>query len=172
MCLAVVDSAQINSNLRRLDTEYNRTIEEDPELPLFYSKLAVIEFGGWLEESFDEILLNYIDSHIVNSNCHSIIAKLIRRNYGFKFEDNIYKIFSIVIGANNWENIIDVLQQGANFSNLESILNQYSESRNKMAHTYSKNMMTPHYKAPSQVISDFNKILPAIQEIEEEVQRL
>lgn len=44
--LLVVNYTDIEAKLLRLDTEYNNSIL-DPDLPIFFSKLAVIEFSGW-----------------------------------------------------------------------------------------------------------------------------
>lgn len=62
----MVNYTDIEAKLQRLDTEYNNRIL-DPDLPIFFSKLAVIEFSGWMEDSVDSILYDYIDNHIVDS---------------------------------------------------------------------------------------------------------
>ena len=51
----MVNYTDIEAKLQRLDTEYNNSIL-DSDLPIFYSKLAVIEFSGWMEDSVDSIV--------------------------------------------------------------------------------------------------------------------
>ena len=70
----MVNYTDIEAKLQRLDTEYNNRIL-DPDLPIFFSKLAVIEFSGWMEDSVDSILYDYIDNHIVDSTVKENIKK-------------------------------------------------------------------------------------------------
>lgn len=165
----MIDKTEILQTLQRLDTEFNDYIS-DPEMPIFFSKLAVMEFCGWIEMSFDSILKDYIQSHIVDDRCKKIIEGFIRKNSGFAYETNTFQIFSIVLGANNWENILDVIpaKEKVDFKNT---LQEYSEIRNVAAHTNTAGT-TSTYKAPSEVIKAFQLFLPAIQKIETEVRKL
>lgn len=166
----MVNKKDIEKNLKRLNEEYDRSFNSlDSDMPNFFSKLAVMELSGWIEESFDEILYNYIDSHM-DDNYKKIIKGFIKNNYGFKFETNTFKIFSIVLGACNWGKIILKLPKGY-LDNFKSILDKYSKLRNSMAHTYSRGM-TPYYIAPSQVLFDFNTIWKPICKIAQKVQKL
>lgn len=164
----MVNQADILRNLQRLDLEYNNSIS-DNQMTLFFSKLAVMELCGWIEESLDTILKDYIDAHIVDSQCKKIINQFIKQNHGFDFETNTYKTFSIVLGANNWENVLDTLNC-VERSNFENLLHQYSVLRNKTAHTQIG--VTINYMAPSQVIVDYNNLLSPILKIESEVRNL
>lgn len=91
----MIDKTDILQTIKRLDQEYNNHIE-DPDLPIFYSKLAVLEFSGWIEQSFDTIMYEYLDLHIVNEDSKNIFKSFIKGNYGFRYETNTYKTFSIV----------------------------------------------------------------------------
>lgn len=164
----MVNSVDIRNNLQRLDQEYNNSIS-DNQMTLFFSKLAVMEFCGWIEESIDSILNDYIDTHIVDDRCKKIIRGFIKQNHGFDYESNTYKIFAIVLGADNWENILDTLSP-ADRINFENLLKQYSKLRNKVAHTYTG--VTTNYNAPSQVFVDYNNLLSPILNIESEVHKL
>ena len=165
----MIDKTDILQTIKRLDQEYNNHIE-DPDLPIFYSKLAVLEFSGWIEQSFDTIMYEYLDLHIVNEDSKNIFKSFIKGNYGFRYETNIYKTFSIVLGANNWENILDSIPF-SDIQNFKDILHQYCRIRNSAAHTSIKGS-TATYIAPSQVIVDFNRFLPAISIIEDKTQKL
>lgn len=165
----MIDKTKILQTLQRLDTEYNNYIS-DPEMPIFFSKLAIMEFCGWIEMSYDSILQEYVDSHIVDQDCRNIIHGFIRKNHGFAYESNIFQTFAIVLGANTWENILDVMsdKEKVDFKNT---LEEYSKNRNTAAHTNIAGT-TNTYKAPSEVIKTFQLFLPAIQKIETEVHRL
>lgn len=87
--LLVVNYTDIEAKLQRLDTEYNNSIL-DPDLPIFYSKLAVIEFSGWIEDSVDSIVYDYIDNHIVDPIVKQNIKKNIQGNFGFNYYSNLF----------------------------------------------------------------------------------
>lgn len=115
----MVNYTDIEAKLQRLDTEYNNSIL-DPDLPIFYSKLAVIEFSGWIEDSVDSIVYDYIDNHIVDPIVKQNIKKNIKGNYGFNYYSNLFKVFTSVLGVDTWENIEDKLKP----QNLVDLVNQ------------------------------------------------
>lgn len=166
--LAVVDYISIENTLLRLDTEYNASIA-DPDMPIFFSKLAVIELSGWLEDSVDDILYEYIGQHLLDSDVIDPVKDIIQKNYGFKYSSNILKICLSVLGANNWENIVDKLKP-VEYQNLKTITGSLTNSRNKAAHTSS--VVTRTFNAPSSTLADFRKLKPSIQIIEREVKMM
>ena len=166
--LVVIDYISIENILLRLDTEYNASIT-DPDMPVFFSKLAVIELSGWLEDSIDEILYEYIGQHLLDSDVINPVKDIIQKNFGFKYGSNILKICLSVLGANNWENIVDKLKP-VEYSNLKAITGSLTDSRNKAAHT--STVATRTFNAPSLTLADFRKLKPAIQMIENEVRMI
>lgn len=168
----MVDYTTIRNTLVRIEAEYSSYMSTaDPYMPQLLSKLAVLEFCGWIEESIDEILYNYLDNHIVDDNGRNIIKKFINNIHGFSFTDHMFRGFSLVIGANNLENILDELTP-VDRGNLESILAAYHKERNEAAHKNTIIGVTRNFKSPSQVLTDFNKIESAIHTIERKVCRL
>lgn len=161
----MVDYISIENTLQRLEKEYNACIT-DSDMPVFFSKLAVIELSGWLEDSIDVILNDYLDSHIVYSDVIDPVKEIIKKNYGFKYEKNILKICLSVLGANNWENIVDKLMP-VEYENLKTITSSLTSSRNNAAHT--SIVTTRTFNAPSLTLADFMKLKPAIITIEKEV---
>ena len=89
----MVNYVDIENTLIHLDTSYLSSMS-DPLLPILLSKTALIEFSGWIEQSMDQILYEYLDSHICETRIVQYIKGLINKNYGFKYEDNILKILS------------------------------------------------------------------------------
>ncbi|WP_071145648.1 hypothetical protein [Bacteroides ihuae] len=166
----MIDYTNIESTLRKLDFEYSEQIS-DPQMPILFSKLAVIEFCGWIEESFDDVLYQYIDNHINGTNYQRLIRTSINKNHGFDYENQTFKLFSIVIGIKNWENILDRLPVLA-LTNFQTILRDYSQIRNRAAHTYTLIGTTRTFDTPSVVLSNFNKIKNPISIIETEIQSL
>ena len=61
--MARVDYTTIETILNELEAQYSRTLGlANVTLPVAYSKLALLEMSGWIEESVDTILYNYIDN--------------------------------------------------------------------------------------------------------------
>ena len=143
----------------------------DVHMPQLLSKLATMEFCGWIEESIDEILHNYLDSHIVDLQIKNNIKAFVKDIHGLSFDKHIYKLFPLVIGANNWENVLDALSI-ADRNNFTTIANTYQKKRNSAAHVNTIIGVTSSYNAPSQVLLDFNKIESAIRIIESQVANL
>ena len=154
----MVNYVDIENTLIHLDTSYLSSMS-DPLLPILLSKTALIEFSGWIEQSMDQILYEYLDSHI----CETRIDK----NYGFKYEENILKILSLTIGAYHLENLLDKID----VSILQAILDKYAINRNKAAHTHTAGT-TLTYDAPSVVLNDFRHIKTIIATMENEIQSL
>ena len=155
----MVNYVDIENTLIHLDTSYLSSMS-DPLLPILLSKTALIEFSGWIEQSMDQILYEYLDSHICETRIVQYIKGLINKNYGFKYEENILKILSLTIGADK----IDV-------SILQAILDKYAINRNKAAHTHTAGT-TLTYDAPSVVLNDFRHIKTIIATMENEIQSL
>ena len=96
----MVNYVDIENTLNYLDSTYLASMS-DPLLPILLSKTALIEFSGWIEQSMDQILYDYLDSHICETYIIKYIKDQIKKNYGFKYENNILRILSITIGAYN-----------------------------------------------------------------------
>ena len=164
----MVNYTDIEAKLQRLDTEYNNSIL-DPDLPIFYSKLAVIEFSGWIEDSVDSIVYDYIDNHIVDPIIKKNIKESVNRNYGFNYYSNLFKVFTSVLGVDTWENIEDKLKP-QNLVDLVNVTSTFTGIRNKAAHSSIDLMAT--FSSPSTTIAAYNKVKPAMMIIENEIASL
>lgn len=78
----------IENTLIHLDTSYLSSMS-DPLLPILLSKTALIEFSGWIEQSMDQILYEYLDSHICETRIVQYIKGLINKNYGYPLAELI-----------------------------------------------------------------------------------
>ena len=162
----MVNYVDIENKLNYLDSTYLASMS-DPLLPILLSKTALIEFSGWIEQSMDQILYDYLDPHICETYIIKYIKDQIKKNYGFKYENNILRILSITIGAYNLENVFDKI----NINLLKTLLDKYSNKRNNAAHTHTLGTTTT-YDAPSVILNDFKCVKPIITAIEHEVQSL
>ena len=164
----MVNYTDIEAKLQRLDTEYNNSIL-DPDLPIFYSKLAVIEFSGWIEDSVDSIVYDYIDNHIVDPIVKQNIKKNVQGNFGFNYYSNLFKVFTSVLGVDTWENIEDKLKP-QNLANLVNVTSTFTGIRSKAAH--SSIIVTTTFSSPSTTIAAYNKVKPAMMIIKNEISSL
>ena len=140
-------------------------------MQLLYSKLAVLEFCGWIEVSFDTLWLDYVANNLIVQDNINRIKRIINKNYGFAYDNNIYPMMCSVLGVNNWENILDAFPI-ADFSNMNAVLSSYITSRNSAAHTNTLLGVTPTFLTPSVVKTDFNKVKPAFQYLEAKISAL
>lgn len=165
----MIDYTTIYNTLSLLDKEYVSSSGVD--LPLLYSKLAVLEFSGWIEVSFDSLCSDYINNHIVNIDNQKRIGKIINHNYGFTYDQNVFPMMCSVLGINNWENILDAFPP-TDLLNLKAVLSNYKTERDRAAHNNTVPGVTPAYLSPSLVIADYNRMKPAIQFMEMSIQAL
>lgn len=165
----MVDYIEIINTLNKLENKYSAST--DLQMTILYSKLSVIELCGWIEVSIDEILINYIDSHIIDASLVRDIKKIIGRNYGFKYDSNIFPLLCSVLGINNVENMLDSIPL-VQFVQFKSIVGNYSGERNIAAHTDTPIGTTRTYFSPSQVIGDYAKIKPFVTSMENYVKTL
>ena len=165
----MIDFVTIEATLNRLETEYNNS-SADPQLPLFYSKLSVIEFCGWIEDSVDELLHNFIDAHILEPRNQTLIKRHIKSNHSFSYEDKMFPLISSVLGIDSWENILDSFPP-ADFVKFVAVLGNFSQHRNNLAHTHTVGT-TPSYLAPSRVLGAYYDMKVGLQYLEREIQGL
>lgn len=166
MLLIVVDYIKIERTLKTLDSKYSESMT-DMDLPILFSKMSIIEFSGWIEQSMDQILNEYLNTHIVEGYITKYIQQQIKNNHGFHYKNNILKILSMTIGAYNLENILDKIDPTL----FRTILNKYSKERNAVAHTHIAGI-TPSIITPSITLQDFKNIKPIITTIEKEINSL
>lgn len=171
----MVDYDNIRNTLDRLVTKYDE-IEDDEYIEggicfaTLYSKLALLEFCGWMEEAFDKVLKDYITHEITDTNCRNVAKEIIKRNYGFKFQ-NIVKLFCCIIGFKNWENIQSNINNDGYLEIFMTTLNDNSKKRDTAAHTNTIGV-TEIYNSPTITLHNYDKFEVIMRMIEEDVQKI
>ena len=75
----MIHSTRIKRTLAFLDTEYNKSLLlSDQEIPILYAKMAILEYCGWLELSFDEIARNCVRRKLRTIAARKILEDKIR----------------------------------------------------------------------------------------------
>ena len=170
----MIDYVSIKSTLDLLEQEYNTALNNnntDQQMPILYSKLAILELCGWIEVSIDNVLYEYVNNNVSKEENKKIIKERINGNYGFKFKSNLQPLFCSVFGIKNYETIIGALSD-QELANMQTTLGNLAKLRDIAAHNNTEVGITPTYNAPSQTITDYKKIKPAFEIIEKEIQKL
>jgi hypothetical protein len=144
--------------------------ESSTQWAILYSKLAIVEFCGWIEQTFDKVLFEYAENKVCE-NYSLYIKEVIKKHHGFNYNDHIRKMILEVVGINNLENLEDFLSYTNDLDTLKSILNTLTKIRNMATHTYTSHGATPNYHSPSVILSNIKKITPIMQKIETEIMK-
>jgi hypothetical protein len=148
----MIARSYILTNLKTLDRKYNRATSTRDSL--FYSKLAILELCGWIEESMDDIVLRCACRHLSDIDNITFVKKqIIKRNYGFDYKDNFRKMLIQLLGIINVEKIEKSIDQGK-LLKLAATLDGLKEIRNTEAHTHIKGV-TRSINAPSVTLAQF-----------------
>lgn len=166
----MVAQSYIKQNLKELDNLYNKTTSLKKNN--YYSKLALLELCGWIELSFDEIILSYGKKKLKDTKNIKYLDVIVKKNSAFSYSSNIRPLLMNLIGIIQLEKIEKKLDQTGQLSILNSKLEDLKKLRNSAAHTYSKGT-TATFTAPSMIINDFhNVIVPIIINLRKEINRL
>lgn len=158
----MLTKSYISRSLNSLDVKYRRSTSQTDNL--FYSKLALLELCGWLEESIDTIILDYAKKNIKENNNLKIIAERIKYNSGFAYEKNFKSLLVIVVGLIVFEKI----EKNIDTSKLvlfKSTLHTLKKIRDSEAHTHLKGV-TRTIDSPSKTILHFNYLYDGLLEFE------
>jgi RiboL-PSP-HEPN len=166
----MICKSRLLKTLRELDRLYN---SDQTESHLqFYSKLALIELCGWIEETMDDMVERCYKRCLKEEKNQKFIRGKIKRNSGFRYEENFREMLIPVIGLLKLERIERKLERTGIISRLIANLKALAERRNDAAHTQlNKKGVTITYNAPSQVIRDFEDIYAIFREFDGELRR-
>ena len=155
--------------LNWLDQLYNDPTADDQKTSS-YSKLALIELCGWIEETMDDIVLRCAKRCLKSeANQKFIKDEIIKPNSNFQYEA-FRKMLMMVIGLATLEKIEEQLETTGKISALNGYLVNLKRSRNQAAHTHTKGTLTT-YDAPSKTKYNFERIYAWLTELDAELQR-
>ena len=150
-----------------LDKLYNSSTSQ--KKAIYFSKLALLELCGWIEESVDDIIIRHANRNLkVESNREYCSKKIVKPTYGFQYTRNIRPMLISLIGLVEVENLERKLERTGSISQLAGCLANIKVSRNIAAHTHLKGV-TMRFNAPSRTIGDFNQISALLEQIDNEL---
>ncbi|MCT0253315.1 hypothetical protein [Synechocystis sp. CS-94] len=155
----MIDTSNIQITLNNLEELYEEANEKRELRKLqFFSKLAIIEVCTWIEEIQDTMLMQLMQNEINDAN-RKYIEKIIKRNYGFRYDENFRKLLLNIIGIIELEKIERKLEddKGA-LQRLRTELGNFKKKRDQAAHTHIKEV-TEQYDAVSLTKSRFDNLV-------------
>ena len=163
----MIAKSYIKSTLSELDDLYNKATSQ--KKAIYFSKLALIELCGWIEETIDDIILMHANRNLRELNNKNYCKdSIVKPNYGFEYNKNIRPMLISLLGLIEVENIERELEKTGQITLLKGYLGNIKDSRNTATHTYLKGI-TRRYNAPSRTIGDYNRIFIVLQKIDTEL---
>lgn len=135
---------------------------------LFYSKLAILELCGWIEESMDDIFRHCANRNLRESRNHSFVENtIIKRVHGFDYHKHFRVMLMQVIGLITIEKVEKRIDQ-PKLQVMKAALNALIMQRNTEAHTHLKGT-TRRLDAPSATKRKFIEVYDGLKSFEYEL---
>ena len=165
----MLSGTKISRNLTELSSRYSANTGNSRD-PFYYSKLALIELCGWIEQSMDAIALDCARRHLKSKSNMNYIESSIRRTYSFTYKDHFREMLIQVIGIINVEEL-ERMVDPRKFDAMKTSLGYLKSRRDSLAHTYI-DQVTTSVDAPSLVNFHFQNVFDGLEDIERCVRRL
>lgn len=160
----------IKRNISTIGARYNAA--NKPLDVLLLAKLAIIEVGGWVEMSMDDLVFRCGRKLKKPENESYLVNTIIRPTWGFDYRKNFRKMLIQAIGLATLE-IIESAVDGAKFAKMTAALNLLRAARNDVAHTYVKHItVAAPIPAPTVVATYFQDIYIGLKDMEAVMKQL
>lgn len=166
--LVMVSKSYILSNLKELDVLYNQARTQKKKL--YYSKLAMLELCGWIEESMDDIVKKCAGRVLKVEKNKKYVADIIKKTSGFGYDEHFRKMLISVVGLILMEKIekrVDL----SKYDPFIAALNNLKSARNREAHTHLKGV-TRSVDSPSLTRRNFEYVYEGLKEFEIKLKEL
>lgn len=158
----MVNKTRIQSNLNQIEKVHQKYMGS--RRGLYFSKLAIIEACGWIEESMDDIIRECANKHLQEPKNFKFVEGLIGDTHSFKYHDNFRNMLIQTIGIINVEKLERVFDEDK-FIQMTSSLGELKQRRDDQAHTYIKGT-TLTIDAPSLTKKRFQNVYEGLKDIE------
>lgn len=135
----------IEKNIRGLNARYLKA--KSISDANYFSKLAVLELCGWIEESLDEMILLASSKCVKDAKNSKYVLDKVNKIYGFEYDNHFKSLVTLLVGVVGLEKIESIIPPPIIIS-FKSELSALKVRRNSLAHTYTRGA-TVHYDAPS-----------------------
>lgn len=159
----MIARSYITSNLEAINRRYLRAASHQESL--FFSKLAILELCGWIEESMDDMVRRCATRHLkLQDNRHYCEVEFVNKTYGFDYQKNFRFMLIRLLGLINVEKIEARVDQ-VKRDRLKSALSSLKVQRNTEAHTHLKGTART-INAPSVTIGQFPPLYEGLMEFD------
>src|SRR6185369_542127 len=136
--LNMIIKKHIENTIVMLDARYNQALlSPTPQDAIYFSKLAILEYGGWIEESFDVIIKRTVKGKLKTQIYQNIHAKdIIKPNFGFEYKKHFRTMMYKSVGLVATELIEKHLNDTGKLQIFESELDSLKTHRDDAAHTW------------------------------------
>ncbi|HXS37610.1 MAG TPA: HEPN domain-containing protein [Flavipsychrobacter sp.] len=166
----MISKRHITKTLKELNALYSAS--RGFAKPKLYSKLAIIEASGWIEECLDSIVRNLCSGNLSPTNYRQYDTETIKKNSGFKYEQYIRnKLLKDLIGLVLIEKFETILSANRDFITMIPALDTLAKVRNDCAHTHLSGT-TPSLMAPSATIRNFEEIYNGLKAMNKQLKKL
>lgn len=163
----MVVKKNILATIKKINSLYNLAPTAEA---IYYSKLAIIELCGWIEEAMDSIAESFVNREISSRQYLDIFNNIKNNNYGFQYNSNFRKMMIQVIGLSNMEKIEERMERTGQITLLSTELNNLKSIRNSAAHTHIG--ATTTFQAPSVTKAQLERIFPILRGFQREISSL
>ncbi|HDZ9227140.1 TPA: hypothetical protein RUZ93_003490 [Vibrio cholerae] len=165
----MIAKSYIENNLKQLNKLYNNANTQKKKL--YYSKLAMLELCGWIEESMDDIAIRCAN-RILNEvpNKVFVMKSVVKPIYGFEYQGHFRKMLMQIIGLVNIEKLERSVDPNK-YTQLISTLGMLKVSRNNEAHTHIKGVART-IDAPSLTLHRFYLVYEGLKNFEVELKAM
>ncbi len=163
--MKMIIKKNISNTLIRLDLLYYEALSsKNQNDATYFSKLALLECCGWIEESMDIIVYRSVKGKLKNERFKEMVASCIQSTSGFQYKNHFRKMLIRTIGMVQVEKIEDYLDGTRQLDILKSELKTLKKYRDDAAHTWISGT-TKSYPAPSWTKASFLKVYPVLNNI-------
>ena len=137
----------------------------------YFSKLAIIELCGWIEDSFDDLAKQYAKKNLKDAKNIKYFDGRIKKIHGFDYMENIRPLLIMLVGLRKFETIENKLNKNYEMDKLKATLERLAKKRNEAAHShiYDENNVIRSFDAPSKIYSDWKDVYDILKKIETEL---
>lgn len=136
----------------------------------FFSKLAILELCGWIEESMDDLVMRCAIRHLREpTNREYCKRDFVDRTYGFDYQKNFRFMLIRLLGLINVETI-EARVDPTKLDSMTAALASLKGQRNTEAHTHLKGTIRT-INAPSVTIAQLQPLYDGLREFDRVVRR-
>lgn len=168
--MIMIAKSYIEKTLLELDNLYNEA--KSQKKTIYFSKLALIELCGWIEETLDDIIQRHANRSLSEkTNKTYCKEQIIAPNYGFQYKTHLRPMLIKLIGIIEVEKLERQLEKTAQITLLKNYLGNLKDARNTAAHTHLKGV-TRRYNAPSLTLGDYRRVCSVLEKLDSYLREL